>query len=90
MYIKLLREKNQMHVKFEDSVWIAQSATCGNTQNTAVDLAASYTEAVLAIMQSKEFELQNFALSCSRKEWGVLSVVAKHHKASLAPLFLHL
>jgi hypothetical protein len=49
MYVKLLREKNQMHVKFEDSVWIAQSATCGNTQNIAVDLTASYTEAVLAL-----------------------------------------
>jgi hypothetical protein len=56
---------------FEDFIWVVQSATCGNIQDTAVNLAVSLAQAVSAVGQSKKPGLHTFcSLAAGSKEQG--------------------
>jgi hypothetical protein len=65
-------KKCQKGLIFEGLIWVAQSTTRGNVQTTAVDLAKSLGQAVLAVWRSKKLDFQMFPFLAAG---GVLSVI---------------
>jgi hypothetical protein len=64
-----------MCLTFKDLILVAQSATCENTQSTAVDFATLFTQGILAVRKHKKLDLHSF-LAAGKSGGSSLSISA--------------